>query len=244
GPVRRPIFVTALAPDEVGPEIDRQDDIRPHRAAQRDRDRIDDAPIDKVAIVVRYRTKQARHGYRSADRDRHLALAQPDLLSGMQIGGDRRKLYGQLGELAFDELLEKDFVHALALDEPAAQAEVRELEQPLPVERERPGLQLVEPARRKRGPDERSYRASRDEIGLDARLGEGAQDPDMRPAARRARAEHESDLGFSRHVFSPSPPSHPLENRCDPLPAADAHRDQCVALAGAVELVNRLDGED
>src|SRR5207302_3309657 len=137
-----------------------------------------------------------RHGYRSADRDRHLALAQPDLLSGMQIGGNRRKLYGQLGELALDELLAKDFVHALALDEPAAQAEVRELEHALPIERERPRLQLVEPARGKRGSHEGPDRASRDEIGFDARFREGAQHTDMCPAARRACAEDKTDLGL------------------------------------------------
>src|SRR5881628_2784938 len=51
------------------------------------------------------------------------------------------------------------------------QAEVRELEHALPVERERPRLQLVEPARGKRGSDERADRASRDEIGLDAGFG-------------------------------------------------------------------------
>src|SRR5256885_8924083 len=143
------LIVADVAPDEVGPEIDRQDDVRPHRPTQGHGDRIDDAAVDQVAIVVRDRTKQARHGYGGADRDRHLALAQPDLLSGMQIGRDRRKLYRQLRELALDELLAKDFVDALALDEAAAQAEVCEPEDALPVERERPRLQLVEPARRR-----------------------------------------------------------------------------------------------
>src|SRR5207245_5680597 len=99
-----------------------------------------------------------------------LALAQPDFLPGMQIGRNRRKLYGQLRELALDELLAKDFVDALALDEPAAQAEVREPEDALPVEGERPRLQLIEPARGKRGPDERADGASRDDIRPYARL--------------------------------------------------------------------------
>src|SRR5262245_49185685 len=35
-----------------------------------------------------------------------------------------------------------------------------------------------------------------------------------------------------------------LEDRCDPLPAANAHRDQRVALLRAFQLVERLDGQD
>src|SRR5206468_11236644 len=66
----RSVIVAHVAPDEVGPEIDRQDDVRPHRPAQGDRDRVDDASVDQIAIVVRNRTKQARHGYGRADRDR------------------------------------------------------------------------------------------------------------------------------------------------------------------------------
>src|SRR5207249_11141944 len=105
------------------------------------------------------------------------------------------------------------FVDGLALDESAAQAEVCEPEDALPVERERPRLQLVEPARRKCGPHERADRASRDEIGLDARLGEGAQHADMRPAARRARAEDESDLGSP-----PGPELHHIRSKIAAIP--------------------------
>src|SRR5690348_2242245 len=117
----------------------------------------------------------------------------------MQIGCDGGELYGQLRELALDELLAKDFVHAPALDEPAAQAEIHELEHALPVQSERPSLQLIEPARGERRPDKRTDRAARDEIGLHARFHERPQDADMRPAARRTRSEHESDFGPARH---------------------------------------------
>src|SRR5258708_16156284 len=134
-------------------------------------------------------------------------------MSGRKTGRNRRKWYGQLRELALDELLAKDLVHARAVEEPAGKAEARELEQALPVEREPPRLQLVEPARRKRGSDERADRASRDEIRPDARLGEGAQHADMRPAARRARAEDESDLGSP-----PGPELHHIRSKIAAIP--------------------------
>src|SRR5437899_411738 len=35
-----------------------------------------------------------------------------------------------------------------------------------------------------------------------------------------------------------------LDNRCDSLPAAHAHRKQPITAAGPVQLVHRLDGED
>src|SRR5512135_1247889 len=38
--------------------------------------------------------------------------------------------------------------------------------------------------------------------------------------------------------------SHALDDHGDPLAAADAHRDQAVALAGAMQFVHRLDRQD
>jgi len=84
----------------------------------------------------------------------------------MEVGCDRGKWHLQLGKLALHELLAKNFSDALALDEPAAQAEVHQLEQALPVQCERPGLQLIEPARGKRGSHQRPDRATGDEVGL------------------------------------------------------------------------------
>src|SRR5262245_49344761 len=143
--------------------------------------------------------EQTRHGYRGCDRRRDFALSQPDLLSRMQIGRDGGERYGQIREFGLDEMLTKHLVQAFAFDEPAAQAEVRELEHAPAVEAERPGLQLIESADGKGCSDERADRATRDEIGLDSRFRERPQHSDVSPAARRARAESESDLGLARH---------------------------------------------
>src|SRR5260221_4784926 len=136
--------MASIAPNRLRAEIDRQHDVRAHRAAQRDRNRIDDASVDEIATLVRHRLKKAGHGDGSADRSRYLALAQPDFLTGMEVGRDRGKRHVQFGKLAFHELLAKDFPDALAFDHAAAQTEIHQLEHALPVERKRPALELIE----------------------------------------------------------------------------------------------------
>src|SRR5262249_41830248 len=122
-----------------------------------------------------------------------------DLLPGVQVGRDRGKRYRQVGEGGLDELLAEDLVDALALDDAAAQAEVRELEHALAVDAERKGFHLVEAPGGERRADECTHGAARDEVGLDAGVGERPQHADVRPAARGARTEGETDLRPARH---------------------------------------------
>ena len=81
-----------------------------------------------------------------------------------------------------------------------------------------------------------------------ARRVHGSVQRHFRPAAKQRRQQRQSAQGHCRGLIAQpatrASGSDPLEDRGDALAAADAHGDQRVAAAGALQLVDRLDGED
>ena len=183
----------------VGAKINRDYDLRAHGTTEGNRDGVHDAAVDHVATVTQYGPEQSRHGARSANGVRNLALAQPQLLPRRELGGNRRERERQFRKLAFDELPLKHVEQAVAFDQAAAQSEVEQPDDAFPVERQRPGLQLLEATGGTRGAHHCAHRAPGDEIGRDAVFSERQKHTDVRPAARRTAAKCDSELRSTNH---------------------------------------------
>src|SRR5690348_324431 len=182
------------AADAIRPGIDRDDHVRTHRATERDRYRVDDAPVHEEGAAPPDGLEQSGNGAGRADGFRYLALAQPHLFSGREVGCNGAEGHGQLGKLASrGDLPVKEVEQSVALDEAAAKAEVDQSEDAFAVERQSPRLELLDPAGGVGGPDDRPHRAARDDVSPDSLFDERAKHAHVRPAARRAAAQCEPD---------------------------------------------------
>ena len=92
---RRQARGVARLADDVGVEIDGDDQLGAQRAAGGDRQRIDQRAVGEPAPFELDRRKQARQREGGAQRIGEIALLQPDLMAGDEIGGDRDEGNGQ-----------------------------------------------------------------------------------------------------------------------------------------------------
>ena len=102
---------------------------------------------------------------------------------------DRQILDPDVAELGFEPRAQP-----LAADEAAAgEGEVEEAEHAAPGQRAGERLEHLELAGGVATADQRADRRADDDVGLQAQRVEFLKRPDMRPAARRARAEHDAE---------------------------------------------------
>ena len=79
------------AAEEVGVEIDRDDEPRAEHARRRHRHRIDQRAVDQPAAVERDRRENSRQRVGGAHRVDQPAARQPDFVAGADLGGDGGK---------------------------------------------------------------------------------------------------------------------------------------------------------
>src|SRR5207237_5835343 len=120
--------------DSIRAKIDGDHDLRPHGAAERNRDGIHDAPVDQIATLAQYGSEQTRYGTGSSNGVRHVAVAEPNLLSGRKVGGDRCKRHRQLGKRALDKLALIQIEQAVAFEQAAPQPHIGKSDDAFPVE--------------------------------------------------------------------------------------------------------------
>ena len=126
-------------------------------------------------------------------------------MSAANLGGDRSEPDRQIlnAQLAKPGLQPR--AEALAADQAApGEREIEQAEYPAPGQSAGERLEHVEPSGRIAAANQCADRRADDDIELQAQSVEFPQRPDMRPAARRARAEHEPDL---RSAPPPLPPA-------------------------------------
>jgi hypothetical protein len=181
-------------------QVDRDHQVGAERATHRHRHRVDQPAVDQHRPVAHHRRQQARHRARRAHRFEQLAVAQPQLAPGLQLGGDRAVGNGQLVDLAVGEHRAEQGEEARAADQAAAPGKVHQAQHGGPGDPGDPFLQPVELARRIGAPHQRADRGAADDVGLDAALLERADHADVRPAARAAGAEGESETEFAAHA--------------------------------------------
>jgi len=145
-----------------------------------------------------------RPGAGSSIAAEHVAKSAPDgysvLAAGLQLGGDRAVGDRQIVDIALAEQRAEQREQAGAADQPAAPGQVHQPHHGGPRDAGDPFLQLVELARRVGRAHQRADRGAADDVGLDAALLERADHADVRPAARAARAERESEAKFAAHA--------------------------------------------
>ena len=81
-------------------EIHRDDDIRPHRPRDVDRQVVGEPSIDQNLAVELGRRDRPRHRHTRPHHVRKLAVGEHGRLAGHEIGGDRAERNAQLVELA------------------------------------------------------------------------------------------------------------------------------------------------
>ena len=99
---RRLRLALEALPHEIAVEVDRDDQIRPQRAADRDRDRIGKAAVHKPMIADPGRTDDPGQGDRGAHDIVYGSGLQPNLAAGDQIGGDGRVFLVVILDPSFD----------------------------------------------------------------------------------------------------------------------------------------------
>jgi hypothetical protein len=117
----------ALEPpsQQVAIEIDRDNHVRPGRTADRDRDRIGEAAVQKPFAVNPDRAEDPGQSDRRAHRLIDRSGLKPDLPAGDEISGDGCvELRIALDWFSDPEPAEK-FDHLFAVDQPAASAHCR-----------------------------------------------------------------------------------------------------------------------
>ena len=102
---RRSAMIDAAA-EEVGVEIDRDDEARAEHARRRHRHRIDQRAVDQPAAVERDRRENSGQRIGGAHRVDQPAARQPDFVAGADLGGDggeadRQSLDRRVAELLF-----------------------------------------------------------------------------------------------------------------------------------------------
>ena len=131
-------------------------------------------------------------------------------MAAADFGRDAGEADRQILDQDAAELALEPGAQTLAADEPAAgEGKINEAEHPPPGQRAGESLEHVELAGRVAASDQRADRRADDHVGPDAQRVELLQRADMRPAARRARAEHEADP--RRTAAHPARPG--LQNR-------------------------------
>ena len=120
-------------------------------------------------------------------------------MSGGEIGGNRRERHHELGKLTPADVSIKEIEQPISLDEAASQADIEQAEDASAVQRKRPCFELLDATGGECRPDHRAHRATRDDIGDDAVIGQRANHADMRPPARRAAAERQPEFGSRDH---------------------------------------------
>ena len=182
------------AAENVGVEIDRDDEARAEHARRRHRHRIDQRAVDQPAAVERNRRKNSGQRVGGAHRIDQAAARQPDFVAGADLGGDggeadRQRLDRRVAELLFEPRRE-----LAAADQAAAgQADVEIAEDAALGQAARPFLDDVEPAGGLAAADHGADRGADDDVGLDAVREQRADHADMGKAARAAAAERKPD---------------------------------------------------
>ena len=126
-----------------------------------------------------------------------MAARQPQLGPGAALGRDRREGHAQILYPAIADMLFELRAQLFTIEDgAAAERQVHQAEQALLAgERARETLDGVEPIRSETAADDGADGCSGDDVGRQAVVRQFAQDADMRPSARRARSERQTDHG-------------------------------------------------
>ncbi len=182
----------AAADDPVA-QIDGDHDLGAHRTRERHGHGIHERAVDENAVVGRHRREQPRHRERCADRVQRRAFAEPDLGAALERRRDGGERNLELLDRAVLEASADERHEALALEQPAAEAEVRERQHVAAPHAGRARAEALELAGRIGGADEGTDGGAADEIGSNAGPHQRPYDADVRPAARRAAPEDEAE---------------------------------------------------
>ena len=113
------------AAEQVGVEIDRDDEPRAERARGRHRHRIDQRAVDQPAPADQHRRENSRQRVGGAHRVDQPAAGEPDFVAGAELGGDGGKADRQLFDRRVAELLFEPRREMAAADQAGAgQADV------------------------------------------------------------------------------------------------------------------------
>ena len=183
------------APDDFARNVERDDPLGAERAGDADRNRIDDRPVEKPAALDLDRFEHARQRIRGPDRLGKRAAPEPDLVPAADLGRDAREPDRQILDPHSAELRLKLRPQPLAAEEaPAGEGKVEEAEHAALGQRTGEGLQDVEFSSGIAAANERADRRADDHLGPHPQRVQLPQRADMRPAPRRARAEHDAEL--------------------------------------------------
>ena len=120
----------AASAEGVTAQIDGDDDAGAKRAADRNRDRVDEGAVDQPAAVDLNGAEDAGERERRLQRIHQAALVEPDLVSGAELGGDRHEFPLQPFDLELPQMVVEPRAQALPGDEArAAEIEVEKAEQ-------------------------------------------------------------------------------------------------------------------
>ena len=182
------------AAENVGVEIDRDDEARAEHARGRHRHRIDQRAVNEPAAVERNRRENSGQRVGGPHRIDQPAARQPDFVAGADLGrdggeADRQRLDRRVAEFLFQPRRE-----LAAADQAAAgKRDVEIAEDAALGQAARPFLDDVEPAGGVAAADHGADRGADDDVGLDAVREQRAEHADMGKAARAAAAERKPD---------------------------------------------------
>ena len=187
-----------IALQDVRAQVYRDQDVGAHRAAERYGDGVGERTVDEHRAFARHGTEETGHCHRSADRFERGACTEPRLRAGFE----RRRDGAERDREALDRALLEDAARERhqprAVQEPPVETHVEHGNHVAHAHPDRPLLEAFEVARRIGRTNERTRRSSADQVGSDPRALQRTDHTDVRPAARRAAAEHEADSRSAR----------------------------------------------
>ena len=169
-------------------------------ATNRDRNWIDQRPVDQHPLVGDDRLEDAGQGIGGAHRRDQRAAGQPDFMSGADFRCHANERLRQIVEShAVQMLLHARIEFHAAEQAVSTEVEVKQAEDAPFGQAARELLQMVELAGQVTTADQRPDRSSGDHADFNADLVERAKHADMGPAARRAAAKRERNACFLDH---------------------------------------------
>ena len=184
GRLARPAGLT----DQIGVEVDGDDQTRAHGTADRDRHRVDQGAVDQPLLAKPDRCEHAGHSKRRAHRLHQKPAAELHLVASAEVRGDGGERLGEIVDAQVADVVPQQTHQALAADKTAAaELEIEQSDDSHLVEATRPILEEVEVAAEVDAADEGADRGPADQVGNEPGAFEPAQDAYVRPAAPSAR---------------------------------------------------------
>jgi len=182
------------ATEQVGIEIDGDDQPGAERARRRHRHRVHECAVDQPAAADAHRREDAGQGVGRAQRLDQPAACQPDLMACVEFRRNRREVRRQLLDACVLQTGLECLGEVVAADETRArQVDVEVSHDAADAEAARPLFQRIELLRGEAAADHGADRSADDHVRHDAVRREDAHHADMSEATRRAAAERQTD---------------------------------------------------